>query len=262
MTSIPEIEKVVASDSLKPGCYDDEAFRRIEATIGPDALYSYARYVLRRPRDDAYEARVRRLVPAFARAVVSNSKRAELDGRCVDVTQALIRFFEAADLWCFGVNGSAVVRFAKRGLSTRYLWAYDDPGFPGAVCGHAWVVVPPYRVVDATLAFQHWDRSREKALPRFVTSEAGTEFSPSLGDYARPGYAPSPELPPDVLEILSWLPAREIVGAWGSVRYCPAGVGLPEANLDHFENIRFAGRSARQFFEWKLRPFLDGESAG
>lgn len=136
------------------GFYDQPAFRAQEQR---DEAYleKYAEWVATRPIDAAYEAHVRTAVPKLASLVATALADDDMQGGCMTAFSMLTRMLDQLGVWSFGVIGSANLDVPHLDLR-RCLHTIDRKDFPDAVLGHAWVCAPPFFVVDASLALQHW----------------------------------------------------------------------------------------------------------
>lgn len=168
------------------GFYDQPAFAAQEQR---DTTYleKYADWVMTRPIDEPYEAHVRATVPKLASLVAAALAADDMQGGCITAYSMLTRMLDRLGVWSFGVIGSANLDVPHLELR-RSLHTIDDKDHPGSVLGHAWVCAPPFFIVDASLALQHWTGTRMAAfVPPVVLADAAAApgIRPSAPNQAR-----------------------------------------------------------------------------
>lgn len=152
------------------GFYDQEAFLAAERR-NPDFLEKYAQWVMLRPMDDLYRTRIRELIPRISKIIVEEFREYGMQGGCVAASGMLTRVLDRIGLWSFAVSGSLTLDVKRHGLR-RMLHSVDKPDLPGAALGHAWVVAPPFKVVDPTISLQHWEGDdMGKYVPEYVIAD-------------------------------------------------------------------------------------------
>ena len=189
---LSELEALFQSHRIpfsQPGFYDHDSFMHVEQH-NPAFLENYARYVRYRDYTDEYLEETRDVIRRTAERLSNELQR---DGRlssCIIMTRALARILEKQGIWCYSIGGSLVVDPpSESGLSSVHFYAFDvvqrgDPGFDAA---HAWVVAPPYDIVDLTIKQQPYsDKALTRLLPDFILAEASATLSPQVGDYCSP----------------------------------------------------------------------------
>ena len=155
--------------------YNEDAFRVVERH-DPIFLQYYAAWVRSRPRDTAYEERVRKILPAVAEAVASEVARDGKVGVCIDVSMMLLKMLEAQDIWCYAAAGALTIA-SKLRIPIRFC-KYDVR----PTAGHYWIVAPPFEIVDITLPYQLWHGAEREILPSLVLLETAKEVTvPSKG---------------------------------------------------------------------------------
>ncbi|MGE3577207.1 MAG: hypothetical protein AB7I25_02020 [Vicinamibacterales bacterium] len=135
-------------DVTTPGFCDSQAFIIAEAR-DPTLLLKYGRYVRCRPRDEAYEARVRERVPQIANFFAAELARDGRLGAYADVSSVALKFLEREGIWGYVAVGSFVVSFLNPGGRRITLHHFMHPRNQ-ASAGHAWLCVPPFDIVDLT----------------------------------------------------------------------------------------------------------------
>ena len=187
---------LLQESSARPGCHHGEAFRRLEKVAGPGAIDAYAQHVLGRSYSESELARARTIVRTMAEQVVTHAGPADLTGLCKDVANTVIGVLEREGIWCFGVAGSVQFVFSPdTHLDDRYFWVRDE-GEPGSFLGHAWVVAPPFGVVDCTAKHQRWENGEGAFVPAPVLAEEVEVVAPSRRLFSAnglPALVPTPD---------------------------------------------------------------------
>ena len=252
MTVTDEIKALLARPGEQPGCYDRPEYIALEKTDVEAAFQGYADFVVTREQSEAEKQRVREVV-RVATAAIAAAPRENLRGQCVTLACSLVRILERYGCWAFPMTGSARVRFPPESrLETRYLRIGDPSNVPGLVDGHAWVVAPPFDLIDASLRFQRWDGNQPKYIPATVLSANEAEHVPYQSDLW------SLRSPPGrVLHSLweKW-PTRTVALLRGAnATYQTHGITLPDVPLDRI-SLRIRGRPIAQFVEREIAPQL------
>jgi hypothetical protein len=259
-----EARRFLAQPGIKPGCYDAPDFLAIEKHE-PRVIEEYAWHVLARARTPEEDERTRRVVHRLQEAVERRCTREELLGQCVNTSGAISRMLDGEGVWSFVVQGSTKTEFdVSLGLEAQYLWSRDeDIDFPGGYAGHAWVVAPPFVVIDFTAAHQRWRNGEGRHItPSGVLQEFGSAqvVRPQL-DLIHPNPLERPSnhalIHPELQELWAKLPPVEIRG--NSVRriYQPDGITFSDAPLERLPRPSFGGLSPIQFY----REVLAGSAA-
>lgn len=148
------------------GFYDQPAFLARER-ICPDYIARYAEWVLTRPISSAYDAHARATVPKLAHLISASFATCDARGRCLAATAMVTQMLDQLQVWSFGLVGSVVIEASAQGLR-RSIHTIALKGGPRGIAGHAWVVAPPFLIVDASLALQHWDSAIAPLIPDVV----------------------------------------------------------------------------------------------
>lgn len=158
----------------EPGFYDTPAFLAVEQ-MNPQFLSYYAEYVDRRTLTAEYVNRVRELVPRLAQFVFERLRSDGRLGACVDISGMLCRMLDLEGVWAYSVGGGVTVRFPGRTRldPSHFGMLGGTSSTPGAesAAGHMWIRVPPYQVLDITLAAQPMPPERALHLTDIVLAE-------------------------------------------------------------------------------------------
>lgn len=247
------------------------AFYDQASQFAPEILREkYARWVSLRPRDADYDARVRDVVPRLCELIIEAFDGDNWHGGCVEASTMMARMLDKLGIWSFSVLGSTTFEVESLGLACGF-YHHDFQDFPDAVLGHAWVVVPPYGVVDATVALQQWgDDPITQFLPSFVAADTVQRISPHVSDVIswRMRYHISHtdqhldealhlRLEPNLLKFGLDFPAVEIEDGPLAMRYVPMQIFLSDGPLEEINAGGAIGRTGRQIWDQVVRPVFD-----
>ena len=157
-------------DYSKPGFYDNPNFIAIEKYC-PSFLEIYADYINSMNFSSGYLMNARNVALEVTKFVYDKLGLDGLKGVCLDVCGIISRFLEREGIWNYIIKGGLTISFDKNtGLTTTYcapIMTYDNP----SVLGHAWVIAPPFRVIDVAFSHQKYTRGEEKYLHGFIAKE-------------------------------------------------------------------------------------------
>ena len=248
------------------GFYDQEAFMALEKA-DPRALELYARWVLCRPRDQAYKDLARATVPKLAAIVECQLAQERGLGACVNVAAMIARMLDRLDIWSFAVRGSLTVEIPSNpNVGRRYFPECDQLDHAENVTGHGWVVAPPFLIVDPTLKHQKWvdlDPAIAMLLPTVIAKEQGEIVRPRWFDivsdalvaaFRIPKADLTDELPyrfkPDLAHIETFLPGRDIRIGPLSLRYIAGAVTLSDRPLEQMPTVSTTSPKLKPWEIW------------
>ncbi len=257
---------VLGIQPAAPGFYNSPEFMAAERQ-NPELLNTYAEWVVRRPRDDAYDARVREIVPQVATMVGQWLDEEGIKGACLNASTALSMFLERLGIWAFVAKGSVSVGDLQQPhLSVRTWHAIDVLDHVGGFAGHAWVCAPPFIVVDVTLKRQHWREDAEfrdilpepllfdsarRVEPRFDDVVSDRMTAQVMSDFGRAGhYCAIPQLRQFI----------DVFGAWEAeidraiVRYVPNAVTASEEPLEGLDRRTLLKTKPITLWREKIKP--------
>jgi hypothetical protein len=251
-------------DFSHPGFCDDEPFLRAER-LDARFLETYARYVEVRTYDDSYLAIARKKVEIVAEAVRNAVASDGRSGACVHASGMVARMLDRLDIWNYVAKSTLTISFGATGHESQYFWVLDDGNF---VASHAIVVAPPFGVVDVTIKQQPYPPDKRALLPEIVlanrlewstwapddlanpqllgaVSAAGMRF----GDYLKSAH-------PQMLEVMSALPARLLRAGDVALKYVPVAIGGFVEQLEELTGYEPCGRTAIEIFQNDVLPKL------
>jgi len=249
----------VGIDTTQFGFYDQPAFAAEEGRDG-SFLDQYALWVQSRPRSAEYDERVRAIVPRLAEFLAELFEREDMHRSCVHVSSMMPRILDRLGVWSFGLKGSMIAEVASEDL-WRGQSMCDLSDFPGAELGHAWVVAPPFMIVDGTIRLQNPPGDPMNAFtPPIVAAEHVTMVKPTVGDVvsaqlraqiARDEGGEDAQLHhrlvPQLREFGRDFPSSEVRYDGLVLRYIPGGVRISDVGL---EEINGAGEKLRGEEVW------------
>jgi hypothetical protein len=176
--SLVDLEREFVKSSIdfsSIGFYDDPSFLKIERAQ-PDFLANYANYVNKRAYPPEYIQRAQIEIPFIAEILYRELVTDGRMGACVDASIALSRILEKEGFWNYIVKGSLTIEFpTKLGIANKHFWSVDVLGERKIAAAHAWVIAPPFYVVDITVSQQPYQGSEKEHIPKFICSP---EFKP------------------------------------------------------------------------------------
>src|SRR5882762_6732324 len=140
-------------DYSRPGFYDTAAFKAVEREH-PAFLMAYAEYVDSLVFPEEYTTRAKYCATDAASFMFSELVKDGRKGACIDASGVLQRVLDREGVWNYVVEGALRVQFPDySGIRDLHFWPLVHPDNP-ARTGHAWLRVPPFRVIDITLPVQ------------------------------------------------------------------------------------------------------------
>jgi hypothetical protein len=213
-----------------------------------------------------YLVATKRKIELVSHAVASAVRADGRQGACVDASGMVGRMLDSLHVWNYVVKATLTVQFGpKTGLRDRFFWDLDEGEFAAA---HAYVVAPPFGVVDVTIGEQDWDEKRKKVIPKQVLSESWDAANAELADIANDKiqmFALSRGIGlrdflatnyPHYLDVMDVLPARLVKFSEVSLKYVPIGVGGTIEQLEGITAYKPGGRTALEIFDDEVKPQL------
>lgn len=252
-------------DTHQFGFYDQPAFVEQEARDSA-FLEQYALWVKTRPRTAEDDQRARRIVPALARSLTDLFQSQGMQRSCVHASAMMPRILDRLGVWSFGLKGSMTAEVPGAGL-WRGQAIRDFEDFPGAELGHAWLVAPPFVIVDPTVRLQNPEGdAMNRYLPRIVVSEDAEIVKPRIDDvvsaelrahYSQREGRADPQLhhrlEPNLRAFAREFPTRQILIGELVLRYVPSGVRISDVGLEEI-NGQGDGLTGAQVWEDYVSP--------
>lgn len=225
----------------RPGFCDHPNFLAIEKR-DPTFLNVYARYVSGLRLDAAYLERARKEIPVITNALHKELVESGRRGACVDASGVLFRVLEREGLWSCVIKGSLTIAFPKATrIGKRYFWTIDQGNF---VAAHAWVMAPPFKVIDLTIRLQNNTDQENEHLPDMLLIEKTQEtkgaaediFAPeAIHDLLGRGIKRAnlfSQCLPHLVDFMRVFPAQEFIHGQTHFKYVPTAIGAPDCELE------------------------------
>ena len=252
--------------TARPGFCDHENFVAVERQH-PDLLNLYAAYVAKRPYDGAYLTRSRAVIQQAADLMHAELLAHGRLGACVDISGILSRILDREGIWNCGVKGSLTISFPKgSGIGPRYFWSADHGHF---MAGHAWLLAPPFTVVDISARQQPYQGIESTYIPSMVLSESKTPVAVQTEDIVSPsarremlsyGVPPKKHLSeaarfvPGIFEAIPPILVTGLLGA--TLKYAPVAIHAPDCSLEEMRNMMFGALTPGQLYQQRIAPHL------
>lgn len=249
----------------KPGFYDDPAFIDIEKT-NPGILDNYSRYVHERPRSIEYDLHSRKVIPIIAREFYLQLKRNGRLGACIDISALISRALEREGIWNAIIKGALTINYPLLSqIPPSYYWPVDHGQF---AAGHAWVMAPPFFVIDVAVQLQPYIQSKVQYLPEMICDEATRLTRGTIEDLISPGIRREFSLlgiprhqhlqyaNPKGSAYLSSFPARLLSYKGTTLKYIFFGTTAPDTPFEDMRSIEFEGKSGFEIYKELISPAL------
>ena len=265
------IEKIISDfkshqiDISKAGFYDEPNFIKIER-INPEYLNNYARFVQEKTYSSEYLDKARKVIPLIANELHEELLRDGRKGACIDLSMVLSRILEREGFWNYIVKGSLTVSFPNgSGIGDRFFWSIDHGSFSA---GHAWVVAPPFRVIDLTVKQQERDYTELKYFPKYIITEVLTPELAKAEDIISPEIRQALQIQglnsrnmisvinPTLNKVLATFKSGSIEIKNTTFKYIPVAFGAPDCALDNMVGISIGGMSAIDIYTKLVKPKL------
>jgi hypothetical protein len=262
-----QLERAFRNRSIdfgKPGFCDEGPFLKAERQ---DArfLETYARYVEVRHYDDSYLATARPKIELVAEAVRSAVASDGGIGACVHASGMVARMLDRLNIWNYVAKATLTITFGAGTHEPQYFRVLDKGNF---VASHAIVVAPPFGVVDVTVKHQPYPPGIAALVPDIVVADQFERTSWTADDLANPDRQLAvsamgirfedylKRVEPQMLEVMSALPARLVQAGSVELKYVPVAIGGFVEQLEELTGYQPCGRTAMDIFETDVRPKL------
>jgi hypothetical protein len=241
-----ELVAFFAQPGLTPDCFLSAEFIRFEEQ-DPTVDHDFAKYVLRLAKSNPALTEARSdMIRDLVRLIARDARPSELHANCAQITEVVLAMLTKLGIWSFGVMGSTDMRVGDRSTPLSFKLNPNDNEAPG----HHWVVVPPFVLVDLTIAHQsNVGPELQRMLPKLVLSMDSE--APSSAELVPPNE--QQEVPYDMpsLHLLwKWLPRRMARSGQVQILYQPHDIQLPASSLDgETGEFKVGGREARSWFQ-------------
>ena len=249
-------------DFSKPGFYNEPNFKA-EETKRPAFLTNYVEYVAHKTHSSDYLDKAAEVVPKLLKYVYDALVE---DGRlsaCADASTAFLKMLEQFGYWSGLQAGSLTLEFdAATKIKPKY---WPSMSSKQIVCGHAWLIVPPFSVVDLTISRQITDDTRlATLLPPFVMQQTtervlGVRYEDLVDDDLsfhymtqfgrKPTIHQIMEANPEMADCLRRFKPFSIRHDAVTAKYFPCHVSAPIETFDELPGHCFSGRTVKELFQ-------------
>ena len=248
-----------------PGFFDDPAFMAAEAE-DPKYLANYARFIEHRELSRTDRRRSAACALVVAKEVGAAVAEDGRPGLCVNVCAAMSRMLDAQGVWNYVVRGNALVRVRSGPCLLEAGFHAVDVDVDHYA--HSWLVVPPWRVIDVTLAQQGFQPEVARALwsPVAIRSlegpriEVPTLYSDVAANLAIARYGSVEEDArveyPFMMDLLRWFPGGHFRKGAATLAYQTTGIIAPDERLEGMLGIQLAGKSFDTVYRERVLPAL------
>lgn len=254
-------------DYSKPGFHDSKPFLLAEAKED-SFIDRYAAYVEAREYSEEELMEAQRKIE-IASAVVSEAvEQGGQNGLCVVASGVLSRILDELGVWNYCAKSTLSITFPPAAsVDRQFFYAIDYGQFTAP---HAFVVAPPFVVVDTTLRAQDYaEKSMNQALPAMVAQRKFVPYQWKDEDIAAPrvmSYLNAQRTSvrrhlelqnPQMIKIMRSIPGRRVEYPGGTLDYVVTGIGGYSerlADLTHHTNLN--GLSATKLFQDGVLPRL------
>lgn len=249
-------------DCSKPGFYDEPSFIELEKR-NPSILEIYADYIDSMSLSSDYLEKAKKTTLEIVEFVYDKFLLDGLKGACLDVCGIISRFLEKEGIWNYVIKGGSTISFDRNtGLNATYcapIMTHDNP----AVLGHAWVVAPPFRVVDVAFSRQHFTCGEEKYLQGFIAEENVEKATLQVEDlidmdaiklYVKqhrrlPTIKDIEILSPELFSRIKKYGIFQVKLPKATLKYISCAVSFCEAPLEKVKNIKLSGKSPIELYK-------------
>lgn len=271
MNELAELEAVFGKLEInvrQPGFYDEPAFIAAEAQ-DPRFLEKYAEYVATRSYSEEYLEQARHVVLGLGRFLFEKLREDGRKGACIDAGMALSRMLEREGIWNYVVKGALTIHFdTSTRLAPTHFCPIMASGNP-ATAGHVWVVAPPFKVIDVSVAFQPYSRGESRYIRECILAQKTESDSVEWQDIIDPECVPeflrsTGRLPtledvenmfPGLLRCVSVFGVHSIRLPKTVLKYTASGIGASVEPLEKIRSLSLSGRYPEEVY----REFLGSQ---
>lgn len=266
-STLPELEQLFSRFKIKTdevGFYDDDAFLDAER-LSPTFLENYSAYVQLKKYPEAYIKKAATEIPFIAKILHNELVKDGRLGACVDASIVLSRILEREGFWNHIVKGSLTMKFPPEAkLEDRYFWSVDFGEFSAA---HAWVVAPPFNVVDVTIQQQPFFKDEGKWLPPYIFQSDYKVCQINEWDIISPDARRMMKMQgirgnllqntkENWKEFVSVFKPNMVTVGELSLKYIPAGIAAPDEPLERVGTLNLSGRKGLEIYNDLIVPRL------
>lgn len=221
-------------DYSLPEFYNHSNFIR-EEQHNPNLLWDYADFVLNRNYSPEYELAALNAIPKIVQFLFDALVRDGRLGACLDACLAASKILERYGFWNVIQTGSLTIHVPNANSRKVRHWAELRLPTNPAKVGHAWIVAPPFKIIDFTVTRQQENQDLGHLLSPFIIATEtdaveGVSFDDMVDPELRSVYLTMNGRLPTIHEVMKQVPAfAEYMG-----RFRPSSVKDRTATLNYF----------------------------
>ena len=182
---IEQLEQKFAAlglDTSKLEFYNAPGFLN-EERCHPELLWDYEEFVIKRKYPPEYEARARQAIPKILDHLFNELVRDGRLGACLDVCLSACKILERYGFWNIVQTGSFTSVLPDAPTRKIRYWPEFAPQGSKASVGHAWLIAPPFKLIDLTLTRHEQNEDMRTMLPSYIiATEVGQVEGVSFED--------------------------------------------------------------------------------
>jgi len=238
-------------DFAHPGFYNTPEFKAVEKKA-PEFIMAYAEYIESHHFEDEYVQRARACVAEVASFMFAELLRDGRRGACIDASGVTQKILEREGIWSYLVCGGARIKFPDSShIPDSFFRPIVHPDNP-AKTGHAWLCVPPFKVVDITLPVQAYPPRALQYFDGMVIAEQFSSYEPSAGDLyenalvelviRQSGKSPTlGDLATPVRRFMDTFPSFGVEYQQLRLKYIPTNTNALDGEIEELRNLRLSG---------------------
>lgn len=269
--SFEEIEKLFKESGISvdnPGFYDHPKFLELE-NENPKILELYAKYVQGKPRTEEYNKKIIKLVPYICDLYYRFLARTDRTGASSDMSLTISQVLNRFGIWNYVAMGATTHVFPKERSKQKYYTYAVDIAEKNKIPGYAWVVAPPFYVVDSAISAQGFPSHLNPFLEEIVCDAAATitetsnreVFCPEVFEQMARENTISIQYPSinnrSRIPFHKEFPARELYSNEVKIKYIPMSIQAPEGSFEEAKNLDFNGKTSFDIFKTELKSHPD-----
>lgn len=245
-----------------PGFYNNQNFISQERR-DPKYLEEYARFVRDKPYSDDYLEKAAQTIPHICSILHDELVRDGAHGACVNMSIALSKILESEGFWNYIVKGALTIKFPTESkITPSYFWPVDQGNFDA---GHAWVVAPPFSVIDLTVKQQPYQRGEFDYIPDFILSDTKDTDTIQIEDIysleTRRYFGLMKEtqlknIDPEVHRIAKDFIPRKIIHDRTILKYTTVGISMSDGDMKDITGFSLNGNSVETMYKHIIKPAL------
>lgn len=231
-------------------------------------LEKYGEFILKRDYSSEYIEKASFEIPYIASMMNEILREDKRLGACVDISGGLHRILEKEGFWSYIVKGSLTIEFPPiLKVTNKHFWTLDNSN-RDFLAAHAWIVAPPFNIIDISVKQQPYKDNASNYLPDIICSKSTKIASYTEEDIATPsvikelqesGYFTNyMELYKD-----NWNEFKTIFKAIEHnednllFKYIPTAITVPIEPLEDLQGYKPTGKSFMEIYEDIIKPKLE-----